>query len=229
MTFAPRSSLRALLGAVALAPTADAGVAAADEAEPCAAMEVEYRLSGTLELSDTPMGKANGTYRVGPGTAVIRYERDGSADAARMVAYDMSEHFTIQASALFWSTHLTTNATTRVSTDSCGVVASGVLSGRSLEWRSSIRGTRTDGTVTCDGSLCGKFGAPRSGTSSLHLPPQDVRFQPWVFGADGTSFTMGSSWMGHTERPAQTSRMTLSGRAVRRSCVMKVSTCTAGP
>src|SRR5262245_8564139 len=181
--------------------------AQAEAAPPCSLVEVEYALSPSLELSDTPKGQGNGVYPIGPGKTVVRFdEHDGvPSGPAKMMAYETTERFAIQSTTLFWKTRVTTDAKTVVAKDACGVVASGNLKGSTLEWTTDIHGARTDGTLTCEGSLCGKFGAPPPGTSQLHIPPHDVRFHPWVFGPGNKTFTMGKTWLAHSESPKQTS------------------------
>lgn len=203
-------------GAVILAPRAEA-----QDAPPCDALEVEYSLAGQLTLSDTPMGQGDGTYPVGPGRAIVRFSmRNGEvAGPAKLVAYEMNERFRIDNTTVFWTTHVTTSSKTTVGADTCGVVANGTLANRTLTFTSPLRGSRTDGTVTCEGSLCGKMGAPRPGSSPLQVPPHDVSFQPWVFGADLKTFTMAKTWSAHTESPKQTAHISLSGRELRRECV----------
>jgi hypothetical protein len=210
------SALAAIGALVALSPRTEAA-----DAPACDALEVEYALTGTLILSDTPSGKGDGSYRVGPGTAIVRFalDRGGMAGPAKLVAYEMVERFRIDASVVFLSTHVTTAAKTTVGRDACGVVAHGNLSGNKLELTTPLRSSRTDGTVSCEGSLCGKLGAPPPGTSALHIPPHDVHFEPWVFGPDLKTFTMAETWSARSEAPKQTSHITLSGRELRRECV----------
>ncbi len=204
----------------AVAPLAHAGVARAEEAPPCEAIEVEYALSANLQLSDTPMGQGDGIYAIGPGVAVVRFEQRGGvpAGAAKLVGYEMTERFRIDSRTLFWKTHVLNDSKTTVAHDACGVSASGALSGRTLTWTTDVKGARTDGTTTCDGSLCGSFGAPPAGTSPLHIAPHDTRFSPWVFGADMKTFTMPKTWMARSESPRFTSHLALAGREVRRTC-----------
>jgi hypothetical protein len=205
-----------------------ASSAKSEEAPPCEAYDVEYSLSSNLELSDTPMGQGNGVYKIGPGTAVVHFERRGDGTmTAKMVSYSMKERFKVDAKTVFWKTHVTTDSRTTVGSDACGVVASGVLSGRTLDWKSDIRAARTDGTLTCDGSMCGKFGAPPSGTSQLHVAPHDTRFRAWVFAPDMRSFTMEKTWMSRSESPKQEAHITLTGKEVRRVC-MTAPRCPSG-
>jgi hypothetical protein len=208
--------------------TPSAGSASADAAPPCDELEVVYSLAGNLELTETPMGQGDGVYRIGPGTAVVRFDaRNGvPTGPARLISYGMTDRFMVHSTTLFWNTHVTTEARTSVGQDACGIAATGFLSdsGRMLEWRSDIRAARTDGTITCEGSLCGKFGAPRAGKSEIHVPPHDTAFRPWVFAPDKRTFTMAKSLMSRSESPKQTSSLALSGREIRRQCV-KVDAC----
>ena len=204
--------------AAALAPTRDA---VAGAAEACDVVEAEYALAATLKLADTPMGKGDGVYPIGPGTLVLRFERRPGTDAlaTRMAAYRMRELLTIQSTTLFWTTTVVSDASSRATPDSCAAAAEGVLEGRTLRWTSPVRGYTTDGTLTCDGSLCGTFGAPPPGRSELHIPPHPARFAPFEFGVDGKTFTMGASFVSKTESPKQTAYLSLAGRETRRACV----------
>jgi len=179
-----------------------------------------------LRLSDTPMGAGDGVYKVGPGSVVLRFEDKDRQPGGHvdMLSYRTSENFTIVSKALFWKTTVKTRATTRATPDQCGVVANGSLQSNTLVWSSPVRGCRTDGTLHCDGSLCGKFGAPPEGTSELHVPPHPVTFKPFGFGKGLTTFTMDYALSSRSESPKQTAHVALSAREVRRSCV-PVPTC----
>lgn len=183
-------------------------------AEPCDTVDVEYLTAASLELRDTPQGAGNGFYRIGPGRAVVRV----AGNDARLIAYEMRESFVIDSKVIFWTTHVTNNTVTHTESDACGVVARGTLAERKLTWTSPLRGYRTDGTITCAGSLCGKFGAPPPGTSEIHLPPHDVAFSPWSFSADKKTFSMANTFVTKSEQPKQTAYIALAGREVRRSC-----------
>jgi len=202
--------------ALALAPRSTA----AQEA-PCDAWEVEYVLSARLRLSDTPLGEGDGVYPIGPGKVVLRFDdRDGQpAGHARMVSYDMREHFVITSRTLVWTTTVTTDTKTRGTPDTCGIAAEGVLASNTLAWTSPVRGYRTDGTLTCDGSLCGKFGAPPPGQSELHIGPAPVQFRSFELARDMKTFVMPETFVARTEMPKQTAHVALAGREVRRSCV----------
>ena len=161
----PLTSLAGSIGAVgliaALTPSApDVGAGVGED--PCKVVDVEYALAATLQLVDTPLGKGDGNYTIGPGTVVLRFDRrvESSPPRAKMIEYRMQEHFTIQTTALFWSATVVTATSTHATPDSCEDVADGVLADRKLLWSSPVRGYATDGELTCEGSLCGKFGAP---------------------------------------------------------------------
>jgi hypothetical protein len=218
------TSIAALVwaGLLAALPTAEPGArrVQADGGE-CGAWRIEYVANVNLRLSDTPMGAGDGVYKVGPGSIVLRFaDKDGEPGGqVDMLSYRTLENFTIVSKALFWKTTVKTLATTQATPDQCGVVAKGSLQSNTLRWSSPVRGCRTDGTLHCDGSLCGKFGAPPEGTSELHVPPHPVTFKPFGFGKGLTTFTMDYALSSRSDSPKQTAHVALSAREVRRSCV----------
>ncbi len=202
--------------------------ASADPAPPppCDGWEIEYALSANLELSDTPMKQGDGIYPVGPGDVVLRFDdQDGQpAGHVKMLTYSMRQAIKVVSKALFWTTTVTTDTTTRATPNPCGISAEGTLAGPTLAWTSPVREVRSDGTLNCDGSLCGKFGAPPPGRSALHIGPLPVQFQSFQFSRDMKTFTMPSTFVSKTEDPKQTAHVALSGRETRRACV-KVRAC----
>ena len=193
----------------------------ADEAQPCS-WQIEYALAAKLALSDTPMGEGDGTYTIGPGTVVLRYEdRDGvPGGAVEMLSYAMRESFVVKAKTLFWSTTVVTSSNTAATPDQCGVAARGALdASRNLRWKTPIRGYHTDGSLTCSGSMCGKFGAPPPGEMQLHIGPSNVQFSPFVFGPDMKTFTMAWTHVSKTSMPKQSAAVSLGGRETKRACV----------
>jgi len=201
---------------------------AAAQTAPCDAWELEYSLAASLRLSDTPLGQGDGVYAVGPGKVVLRFEDSGGQPAghAKMVSYDMREYFVVVSRALLWTTTVTTAANTRATPDTSGFVAEGVLMGRVLSWSGPVRGYRTDGTLTCEGSMCGKFGAPPAGRSELHIGPGPVEFKSFEFARDMKTFTMPETFVAKTDVPKQTAYVALSGREVRRTCLPVTLTST---
>jgi hypothetical protein len=189
---------------------------------PCEAWDIEYALVGRIELSETPMGQGDGTYPIGPGRMVLRFEDRGGKPEGRvkMVAYDMRQAFTVVAKTLFWKTTVQNNARTLSLVNACGQ-PEGVLEATTVEWRAPIDGFRTDGTLTCDGSFCGKFGAPPPGESPLHIGPNAILFQPLQFGGDMKTFTMAKTFVARTESHKQTAHISVAGREAGRSCSAK--------
>lgn len=196
---------------LALAPRA-AIIGAQAQPQPCAAQEIEYALAGNLKLSDTPMGQGDGTYRIGPGRVIIRIE----GESAQMLAYTMEEHFAIEPSAIFWHARVVTDLLAKAS-GPC-VLAEGTFDGRVIRWRAPVPGYRVDGTIRCEGSLCGKFGAPPPGASQMHEGPYAQWFKPFVLSEDRTTFTMASTPGLKTEQPKQSSEIAIAGREIARRC-----------
>jgi hypothetical protein len=211
--------LKSGLGVAVLAVTLGSrDVPAQAGTEPCEAWDSVYSVSGNLQLSDTLMGAGNGTYPVGPGKVVLRF--DPHAGRVAMLTYEMAERFGIEAKKVFWTTRVDTDATARATAGgACGHAAEGAMQGRTLVWATKVNGLRTDGTLQCKGSFCGQFGAPPPGTSPLHVGPEPVQLQPFEFSADGKTFTMASTFLSRTETPRQTAHLALSGREIARSCV----------
>jgi hypothetical protein len=212
----------ALGAAFVLSGRGAAAQATAPQPTGCASWDVEYALVGNLELTDTPMGQGDGVYPIGPGTLVVRFDdHEGEpGGAAKMVAYEMRQRFTVASKTLFWKTRITNDAVTRGNLERCGATE-GMFHGPVLDWATPVRSFRTDGTLTCEGSFCGSFGAPPPGQSPMHLGPNAVDFKPFRFGADRKTFTMASTFVARTESPKQTAHLALSGREVRRTCQPK--------
>jgi hypothetical protein len=205
----------------ALGATLSTASGGASEAPQCAAEEVEYALNGNLKLSDTPMGRGDGTYPIGPGKIVLRFE----GNEVTMRSLTMTEHFKIHVSAIFWTGNVVTDVVSTATPNRCSVAAEGTLEGHSIHWRTPVSGYRTEGTLTCDGSICGEFGAPPSGRSAFRLPPRDATFRSFVFAPDMKTFTMAATPAVHTEQPKQTSEVAMSGREMSRRCV-EVTPCS---
>jgi hypothetical protein len=195
------------------------GRSAPPEGQGCAAWDVTYAVSGKLEISDTPNGAGDGIYAIGPGKVVLNDARSGRVT---MVSLDLPERFGVTAKIAFWTTYVDTNANARATpaagAGECGHVAEGAMQGATVAWTTKVRGLRTDGTIECKGSLCGRFGAPPKGVSPLHVGPNNVQFQPFEFGPDGKTFTMSSAFLSTTDQPKQTAHLALSGREVSRTC-----------
>ncbi|HSY24488.1 MAG TPA: hypothetical protein VK841_20315 [Polyangiaceae bacterium] len=201
--------------------TADAPQPSPPAPPPCDAWEIDYTLAGNLKLTDTTLGQGDGVYPVGPGAAVLRFEDHGGQPGgrAKLVNYSMKQGVTVTASALFFTAKVVSETVTRALPDACGVDGEGTLNGTTLAWAGPIRAFKSDGTITCEGSLCGKFGAPPLGQSPLHIGPNPVQLQPFQFSGDLKTFSMPSTFVSKTEDPKQTAYLALSGREMKRSCV----------
>lgn len=176
-----------------------------------AATDVEYALSAELTLSDTPMGRGNGTYDIGPGSMVLRF--DGSD--VEMLSYTMRESFSVRVKTLGFTTTVTTDATSTAESQGCALVR-GTFDGHAIHWLTPLAGYRTDGTISCSGSFCGSFGTPPRGSTALHVGPAPQRFADFVFSPDRRTFTMATTPGAKTTMPKQSSAVAMTGREVRR-------------
>jgi hypothetical protein len=198
---------------VALAPSP----ASADAPPACDGWEVEYTLASRVQVSDTAMGAGDGTYDAGPGRLVLRFEDRGGQPGGRvrMTKLAMHHHFSVVARMVFTTT-VTTDADAQAA---CPTLADGTLNDHTLAWSGNVCGYRSDGTLTCEGSMCGKFGAPPSGQSPFHMGPDAVTFKSLEFAPDMKTFKMPFSLVSQSESPKQKTALALSGREVRRTCI----------
>lgn len=203
------------------------------QAEPgaCESWVVEYSLvpGSQLKIEDTPFGAGNGTFALGPGTLELRFRDADGAPAMKgkvtVVSYKMAAHVPITTNVLGLKTSVVSDTHTSVSADHCGKVASGLFKDNHLLWTTPFRAYRTDGTITCHGAMCGRFGAPPEGTSEYHIPPKPMRMMTLDFkNGDPKSFTSSFSLMEKTTSPASTSYIRLVGHEVGRTC-QKVPAC----
>ncbi|HZU84062.1 MAG TPA: hypothetical protein VE987_14135, partial [Polyangiaceae bacterium] len=145
-------------------------------------------------------------------------EVDGAGMRVQLQALEIREQFNVVAGALFLKAAVTTDGIARAASDAGGPIAEGTLLGRTLRWSTPVRGFRQDGTVTCEGSLCGKFGGPPQGRSGMHSGPDAVSFQPFEFAGDLKTFTMRFSVISSSDSPKHRSFLAIAGREVRRAC-----------
>ena len=218
-------TLRRFLGLAVTAVTLAVAFAQDVSADPtpCEAWEVEYALAAQLRLADTPLGQGDGVYSIGPGSVVLRYEdRDGQPGGrVAMRAYAMREHFTVVSKTFVFTTRVETDTKTHDTPDPRGIAAEGRLDGTTLSWATPVRGYRTDGTLICDGSMCGKLGAPPPGRSELHIGPGPVSFRSFELARDRKTFSMAETFVAHTDVPRQSAYLRLAGREVTRTCVAR--------
>jgi hypothetical protein len=212
-------ALWVLASAFVAAPVLEARVARADQPS-CDPSEVEYALAANLRLADTFMGAGDGIFPTGPGKIVLRWshpERDHPA--VEMLSYELHMPFTLSTQALVWSAKVVSDTTARATPDGRGIVAAGSLWDRTIRWDSPLNGYHVDGTVRCEGSLCGKFGAPAAGVNEVHIPPASLAFKAFELAPDRKTFTMEYVVISRADSPKQTTLIALAGREVRRSCI----------
>jgi hypothetical protein len=190
----------------------------------CDVVDVEYAVSANLRVRGTVMGAGDGDYAIGPGRIVLRFDRRGPLSAGatssvQMISYEVSEKLLVVSKAVFWTTKVKTDTRTHGTPTTQSAIAEGALKARSLVWSKVAKGFRSDGTLDCDGSMCGKFGAPPAGKSELHLGPSAIQFKPFEFSPDMKTFSMQSTLALKTDVPKQESYVSLAGRETRRVCL----------
>jgi hypothetical protein len=205
------------LGAVTLAPASPSSVVQDDE-RACDTVVVEYVLGANLLVKQTTMGAGDGVYKVGPGRLVLRFENHGGQETVKLVAYELRQKFVVASRAVFWGARVATDIVTR-GPPGGRPIAEGTLDRSSVHWDGPPRGLHSDGTLTCDGALCGKFGAPAPGTSEMHMALDAAELEPFTLGADGKTFTMPYSLMSKSDSPKQETLVAITGRELRRACL----------
>ena len=215
-----RSSRSSWIAWAILATGVQAHAAPAPSNElPCAMTDVEFALSASLAITNTTMGAGNGVHRIGPGRVVLRFDGRSGHRRASLLAYDLRQSFTVVSSVLFWATTVRTNVQVTTTTRAPDSVADGTLEGLTVRWDSPASGVRSDGSIECDGLMCGKFGAPPSGTSELHAGPSSMELKPFQFSADMKTFTMPYAVTSESDAPRHRTLVSISGREVQRACV----------
>ena len=214
-------------GVVAAITVGAGGSHVADADEPtCSVADVDYAVAGSLLLKDTQFGAADGVYPLGAGKVRLRFEtaQSGGGREARLMSYELDNHLTVNASFALWSTKVVTESRTRVANE-CDGAAKGTVRHGDVVWSTKVDGYQSDGTLHCEGNVCGKFGAPPAGSSPLHEAPESVSFKPFHFNPDGRTFSMEYSQVSHSESPRRTAYLALSGRETKRTCVTAVTSC----
>jgi len=205
-----------VFGLVAIA-FGQAPALAADEGEACPVTDVQYTVSASLLITGTRLGAGDGQHTIGPGKVVVRFDHRQGRETARLITYDLREQFTVIAKALLWETHVTTSLEMRAGTSRS--VAAGRLTGRTIVWEGQAGDVRSDGTLTCAGSMCGKFGAPPPGSSEVHTGPNSIELKSFEFSADMKTFTMPYALVSKSDAPQQQTQVSLAGRETGRACV----------
>jgi hypothetical protein len=212
----------AVAGPAFLPREATAQLSISDLSPTCAQWELAYAITGTLRVTETQMGAGNGTFQVGPGTLVLRVDARGAR--VKLTELQLRERFAIHPSAMMWNATVVTDVAARAPSDAAGAVAVGSRTANGVvQWAEPLRTYRSDGVLTCDGSLCGKFGAPPAGRSELHQVSRTVRLEPLRFDRDGQVFHMDFALVSSSESPHQRTYLALVGRRTAKRCVEPAS------
>jgi hypothetical protein len=223
MLSSKRNGLFAALAASAVAAVMAPGPAAGEmavDAVPghCAVSEVRYVTSGILHIAETKMGAGDGYFPVGPGTLVLRV--DAHTGHVELAAFELHERFAIRPNAALWSATVTTDAWAHLAPNARPADVQGRLAGDGvLHWSAPLRSYRSDGALVCDGTLCGKFGAPASGRTELHAATAEVRLEPLRLARDGATFQMDYTLVSESQSPHQKTYLALAGRRAQESCL----------
>jgi hypothetical protein len=215
-------------GAFAEPPAGGSGASPSptgDDADTCAVSDVDYALTASVMLRGTTLGAADGVHPLGSGTLRLRFERGEERHTAKLMSYAVDNRMTVETTVAWIKTTVTAESRTGTQPLGCEGSAQGTLSGSRLVWQGPVRGYGSDGTITCDGSMCGSFGAPPKGASSLRDHPADLRFGAFVFSPDGSTFTMPYTQVPTTTTGSQKTFLALSGRRIGRTCIPSPSTC----
>jgi hypothetical protein len=184
----------------------------------CATWETRYVVNGTLHISDTTMGAGDGYFRVGPGTLVLRI--DAATGRAALTGFELHERFSLRPSAPLWSATVATDAWARFAPGARATDGAGWLSSDGvLRWSGPLHAYHSDGSIVCDGSLCGKFGAPASGRTEVHNLTPLVQLRPLRFDADRATFQMDYALVSESSSPRQKTYVALAGRRTARICL----------
>jgi hypothetical protein len=148
------------------------------------------------------MGDAN--KNIGPGTATVRFQNVNGKPGGKayLLKLELKQDFTVSPA----TTNLVATTGHGYTKGPCSSSAVGNVQSDTLTWsdfagtaqggtgdKPNVHGYFTDGTITCDGALCGSFGAPPQGTTPRQGGPFDIRVAPWKLAADASSFFMPSS------------------------------------
>jgi hypothetical protein len=192
-------------------------VGAAEEGA-CPVSDVEYNVVTSVVIKNTVFGAANGVYPMGSGKITLRIAEQAGLASVKLMSYELANRLTVDARVAMLSTKVVTASHTSTAHDACAGSAQGTLHDGTLTWNSKVSGYRSDGTMECSGSMCGKFGAPPGGTSPFHDAPPAMKFSPFSFSPDRATFTMPYILASKSDSPRQTTYLALSGRRAKQSC-----------
>jgi hypothetical protein len=226
-TLLPRFLVVTAAATVAAVIAGTAEPAAAADLDACPVSDVEYNVAANIRITDTPFGAADGVYSMGSGKVKLRVEAQPGHEAVKMMSYDLVNRLTVEAKVAMLSTKVVTESKTATDHNACDGSAQGTLHDGKLTWSSGVSGYHSDGTMECSGAMCGKFGAPPRGTSPWHETQSSLKFSPFTFSPDGSTFTMAYTLVSKSDAPKQTTYLALSGRRVKQSCAAPAATACA--
>jgi hypothetical protein len=203
------------LGAVVAGTGQPAGAA---EGDACPVSDVEYNVVANIFIKNTVFGAANGVYSLGSGKMTLRIAAQPGHEAVKLMSYELVNRLTVDAKVAMLSTTVVTASHTSAARDACDGSAQGTLHDSTLTWNSKVSGYHSDGTMDCSGSMCGKFGAPPKGVSPFHDAPLALRFSPFSFSPDRSTFTMPYTFVSKSDSPKEATYLALSGRRVTQLC-----------
>lgn len=225
-TLRPATYAFAVAAAAVLLPTHRAFAEAEGESQPqsrlnetaCRVTQVQYDVAANLQITGTTMGAGDGVYRVGPGKVRLRFDNGGGHQTVTLVELDLRQDFTVVSQTLFWSTSVVSHVDLRAQPALQAPVAEGTLENRRLHWKGQAQNVHSDGTLTCAGSMCGKFGAPPAGVSEVHVGPTSIELKPFEFSRDMKTFTMPFALVSASEAPKQRTLVSIAGSEAGRTC-----------
>jgi len=208
-----------------LALTAGVSAAAgpADDAG-CLASDVEYHVVASVLVRDTLFGAGDGVYPLGSGTLKLRLQEHAGGEGVKLVNYVLDGQLTVEAKVAFFSTKVVTESRASTGVATCEGHADGTLHGDTLTWTTPVADYRSEGSITCSGNMCGRFGAPPRGRSPIPDAPAAMRFSAFTFSPDRATFTMPYTLVSRSTSPRQSTYLALSGRRVTRACVTATAT-----
>ena len=166
----------------------------------CMAWEIVYDLTGSeFEITDTPFNGAgdkivpletpyDGADTIGPGELTLMISDNNGAPGdgtAFLVDYAVTMNFQTGSGG----TALVTQTLEITTANECGS-AVGSLSGTALSWSpNALNDYHTEGTLNCQGTFCGSFGAPPAGDTPVNQTTNIDPFSAFTFSNDLMGFT----------------------------------------
>lgn len=177
----------------------------------CQVWEVTYDLTGSeFEISGTAGGGAGDQVNtvmepydqndhIGPGNFVLHFQDvdGGPGNLAYMHSFDMDINFVVDGAVT-----VTTDLESYAGPEECGITV-GAINGTSVAWAPpAIVDYTSEGTVLCEGALCGLGGLPNGKPVDMN-ETSDQPVNSFEFNEDFTAFTMEEIITGMDESSTQ--------------------------